>query len=223
MLFTEPTFLFVFLPILLALYQLPGARYRNWLLLAASIIFYTRGAGSFTWLVLALIGFNYAAARLIDRHRATVLGRRLLASAIAIDLLVLAVFKYADFAVGNLNVALALAGAQPFALPGILLPIGISFFTFHAISYVVDVYRRDAAAQKRPVEAALYLLVFPQLVAGPIVRYRQIAEQLSVRVTSMGDFAYGIRRFVIGLSKKMLIANTLAAPADQIFPCPPRR
>lgn len=220
MLFTEPTFLFVFLPILLALYQLPGGRYRNWLLLLASILFYTRGAGSFTWLVLALIVFNYAAARLIDRHRATVLGRRLLASAIAIDLLVLAVFKYADFAVGNLNAALVLAGAQPFALPGILLPIGISFFTFHAISYVVDVYRRDAAAQKRPVEAALYLLVFPQLVAGPIVRYRQIAEQLSVRVTSLGDFAYGIRRFIIGLSKKMLIANTLAAPADQIFAMP---
>jgi alginate O-acetyltransferase complex protein AlgI len=167
-----------------------------------------------------MIVFNYAAARLIDHHRATVLGRRLLASAIALDLLVLVVFKYADFAVGNLNAARALVGAQPFALPGILLPIGISFFTFHAISYVVDVYRRDAAAQKRPVEAALYLLVFPQLVAGPIVRYRQIAEQLSVRVTSRGDFAYGIRRFIIGLSKKMLIANTLAAPADQIFAMP---
>src|SRR6185369_16388966 len=174
----------------------------------------------FTWLVLALIGFNYAAARLIDRHRATVLGRRLLASAIAIDLLVLAVFKYADFAVGNLNVALALAGAQPFALPGILLPIGISFFTFHAISYVVDVYRRDASAQKRPVEAALYLLVFPQLIAGPIVRYRQIASQLAERVTTTEDFAYGVRRFIVGLGKKMLIANTLAEPADRIFAMP---
>src|SRR4029453_7742999 len=110
MLFTEPTFLFVFLPILLALYQLPGARYRNWLLLAASIIFYTRGAGSFTWLVLALIFFNDTAARLLDRHRGTVLGRRLLASAIAIDLLVLVVFKDADFGGGNLNVALDLRG-----------------------------------------------------------------------------------------------------------------
>ncbi len=219
-LFTEPTFLFVFLPILLALYQLPGVRYRNWLLLAASIIFYTRGAGNFTWLVLALIVFNYVAARLIDRHRATVLGRRLLAGAVAIDLLVLAVFKYADFAVGNLNAALALVGVQPFAPPGILLPIGISFFTFHAISYVVDVYRQDASAQKRPVKAALYLLVFPQLIAGPIVRYRQIAEQLSSRVTSLDDFAYGVRRFIIGLSKKMLIANTLAGPADQIFAMP---
>ena len=93
MLFTEPAFLFVFLPVLLALYQLPGSRYRNWLLLAASIIFYTRGAGNFTWLVLALIGFNYLAARVIDSYRDTRLGRRLLAAAIAIDLLVLAVFK----------------------------------------------------------------------------------------------------------------------------------
>jgi alginate O-acetyltransferase complex protein AlgI len=219
-LFTEPSFLFVFLPLLLALYQLPGARYRNWLLLAASIIFYTRGAGSFTWLVLALIAFNYAAARVIDRHRATGLGRRLLAGAVAIDLLVLATFKYADFAVGNLNAALALIDAQPFPLPGVLLPIGISFFTFHAISYVVDVYRQDAAAQKRPVEAALYLLVFPQLVAGPIVRYRQIADQLSSRFASLDDFGYGARRFIIGLAKKMLIANTLAVPADQIFAMP---
>jgi alginate O-acetyltransferase complex protein AlgI len=219
-LFTEPTFLFVFLPVLLALYQLPGMRYRNWLLLAGSIIFYTRGAGSFTWLVLALIAFNYAAARVIDRYRATLLGRWLLAGAVAIDLLVLATFKYADFVVGNLNTAMELAGAQPFALPGVLLPIGISFFTFHAISYVVDVYRQDAAAQKRPVEAALYLLVFPQLVAGPIVRYRQIADQLSSRLTSLDDFGYGVRRFIIGLSKKMLIANTLAVPADQIFAMP---
>ena len=149
MLFTEPTFLFVFLPILLALYQLPGLRYRNWLLLAASIIFYTRGAGVSPGCVLALIVFNYIAARLIDRHRATVLGRRL-AGAVAIDLLVLAVFKYADFAVGNLNAALTLVGAQPFALPGILLPIGIVPH-FHAIT-VVDVYRQDASAQKRPVK-----------------------------------------------------------------------
>jgi alginate O-acetyltransferase complex protein AlgI len=219
-LFTEPAFLFVFLPVLLALYQLPGSRYRNWLLLVASIIFYTRGAGRFTWLVLALIAFNYVAARGIDRYRDSSLGHSLLAAAIAIDLLVLAIFKYADFAVGNLNAALSFLGAQPFALPGILLPIGISFFTFHAISYVVDVYRRDAAAQKRPVEAALYLLVFPQLVAGPIVRYRQIAGQLSSRLLALDDFAYGVRRFIVGLSKKMLIANTLAGPADQIFAMP---
>jgi alginate O-acetyltransferase complex protein AlgI len=219
-LFTEPIFLFVFLPVLLALYQLPGARYRNWLLLVASIVFYARGAGDFTWLVLALIAFNYIAALVVDRARGTPRARVLLGGAIAVDILVLAIFKYADFAVVNVNAALSLADIEPFALPEIVLPIGISFFTFHAISYVVDVYRRDAAAQKRPVEAALYLLVFPQLVAGPIVRYRQIAEQLTSRVRATSDFAYGIRRFVIGLGKKMLIANTLAVPADQIFAMP---
>src|SRR5205085_12256262 len=110
-----------------------------------------------------------------------------------------------------------LFGTAPFALPHLLLPIGISFFTFHAISYVVDVYRRDASAQKRPVEAALYLLVFPQLIAGPIVRYRQIAGQLAARVTTLEDFSYGIRRFIAGLGKKMLFVNTLAFTADLIF------
>jgi alginate O-acetyltransferase complex protein AlgI len=204
----------------LALYQLPGSRYRNWLLLAASILFYARGAGDFTWLVLGLIAFNYAAARAVASYRDTPHGRAVLAGAIAVDLLVLATFKYADFAVGNLNAVRGVAGISPLPLPGIALPIGISFFTFHAISYVVDVYRQDAAAQKRPVEAALYLLVFPQLVAGPIVRYRQIAAQLSERVRTTEDFAYGVRRFLIGLAKKMLIANTLARPADQIFAMP---
>jgi alginate O-acetyltransferase complex protein AlgI len=101
-----------------------------------------------------------------------------------------------------------------------LLPIGISFFTFHAISYVVDVYRRDAVAQKSPVHAALYMLLFPQLIAGPIIRYRDIADQLACRMVTLDDFAYGVRRFVIGLAKKVLIANVVAGPADRIFGMP---
>ena len=105
-------------------------------------------------------------------------------------------------------------------MPQVLLPIGISFFIFHAISYVVDVYRGDAAAQKSPVHAALYLLLFPQLIAGPIIRYRDIADQLARRVVTLDDFAYGVRRFVIGLGKKMLVANIVAVPADQIFAMP---
>jgi len=216
-LFTEPTFLFVFLPILLGVYYVSSTRFRNWVLLIASVIFYARGAGSFTWLVLGSIVFNYLAALGIARHQGTRAAHRLLVATVALNLAVLGVFKYAGFAVGNFNVVIASFGLRPFAVPEILLPIGISFFTFHAISYVVDVYRRDASAQKHPVEAALYLLVFPQLIAGPIIRYRQIAGQLSFRTNTTSDFAYGIRRFVIGLSKKMLIANTLAGPADQIF------
>jgi alginate O-acetyltransferase complex protein AlgI len=220
-LFTEPTFLFVFLPVVLAAYFASGTALRNWILLVASVVFYARGAGAFTWLVLGSIGFNYLAALTIARRHGTASARRVLIATVTINLVVLAVFKYAAFAVGNLNLVVKTIGVEPFAVPEVLLPIGISFFTFHAISYVVDVYRQDASAQKRPVEAALYLLVFPQLIAGPIIRYRQIAAQLRTRANTASDFAYGIRRFVIGLGKKMLIANTVAVPADQIFAMAP--
>jgi len=219
-LFTEPTFLFLFLPVLLALYFLSAGRARNWLLVAASVIFYAKGGGTFTFLIAASIAFNYFAALAIDRHRGRPTGRWLLRGTVAGNLVLLAVFKYAIFIADNVNVLLGPLGAPVLALPPVLLPIGISFFTFHAISYVVDVHRRDASAQKRPIEAALYLLLFPQLIAGPIIRYREIASQLTRRLVTSSDFAYGIRRFVIGFAKKMLIANIVAGPADQIFAMP---
>ena len=126
----------------------------------------------------------------------------LLAAAIAANLTVLLVFKYGGLHDCERQHASERDRRPPLAAPHLVLPIGISFFTFHAISYVVDVYRRDASAQKRPVEAALYLLVFPQLIAGPIVRYRQIAAQLHARADDTSDFAYGVRRFIIGLSRR---------------------
>ena len=231
MLFTEPTFLFLFLPLLLGLYFIRGTRehgaYGNWLLLAASVIFYAKGGGAFTWLMLGSIAFNYWMAIAVDRahgstgspQAARAAGRRL-AIAVAINLVVLGIFKYANFCADNVNALLQLAHLRPIAVPRVLLPIGISFFTFHAISYVIDVSRRDATAQKSPVHAALYLLLFPQLIAGPIIRYRDIADQLALRVVSIDDFAYGVRRFVIGLAKKVLIANVVAGPADKIFALP---
>ena len=232
MLFTEPTFLFLFLPVLLALYfartaasgfsaqaSVHGA-YANGLLLAASVIFYAKGGGSFTWLMLASIAFNYWMAIAIDRTRGSRGAKRLLAIAVGINLIVLGVFKYANFFADNVNAVVIALHMQPFAVPRVLLPIGISFFTFHAISYVVDVYRRDAIAQKSPVHAALYLLLFPQLIAGPIIRYRDIADQLARRVVGLDDFAHGVRRFVIGLAKKVLVANIVAGPADKIFATP---
>ena len=223
-LFTEPTFLFLFLPVLLALYFLPRShehgRYGNWLLLAASVLFYAKGGGSFTWLMLASIAFNYRVAIAIDRGRETPAASRLLAFAVGVNLAVLGVFKYANFFVDNLNEALLFLDEPRLAVPRVLLPIGISFFTFHAISYVVDVYRRQAVAQKSPVHAALYLLLFPQLIAGPIIRYRDIADQLPRRRVSLDDFARGVRRFVVGLAKKLLVANIVAGPADKIFAMP---
>ena len=224
MLFTEPTFLFLFLPVLLGLYFIArpiGAR--NLLLVAASIVFYAKGGGAFTWLILGSIAFNYwmAIAVADQGARATGRARAVLAVAVAVNLIVLGIFKYANFFADNLNAALGGLGVSPVALPHVVLPIGISFFTFHAISYVVDVYRRDAAAQKSPVHAALYLLLFPQLIAGPIIRYRDIAGQLARRSVDVDGFSEGVRRFVIGLGKKALIANTVALPADRIFAMPP--
>ena len=220
MLFTEPAFLFLFLPVLLALYFAPASRshgrYGNWLLLVASVIFYAKGGGSFTWLMLASIAFNYFMAILVAARRS----QPWLALAIGANLTVLGVFKYANFFADNINALFLVIGARPLVVPRVLLPIGISFFTFHAISYVVDVYRRDATAQKSPVHAALYLLLFPQLIAGPIIRYRDIADQLALRRVAVDDLACGIRRFVIGLAKKVLIANVVAGPADQIFAMP---
>jgi alginate O-acetyltransferase complex protein AlgI len=224
LLFTEPTFLFLFLPVLLGLYFLRGSRehaaYGNWLLLAASVIFYAKGGGAFTWLMLGSIAFNYWMAIAVDRAHGTPAAARRLAAAVTVNLVVLGIFKYANFFADNVNALLQAVHAEPIAVPRVLLPIGISFFTFHAISYVIDVSRRDATAQKSPVHAALYLLLFPQLIAGPIIRYRDIADQLARRVVSIDDFAYGVRRFVIGLAKKVLIANVVAGPADKVFGMP---
>jgi alginate O-acetyltransferase complex protein AlgI len=239
LLFTEPLFLFLFLPVLLGLTFATGSRvqgrYANWLLLIASVAFYAKGGGAFTWLMLASIAFNYCMAIAIARSErrffrlkpeATSLvakDRRtwwLLGLTVGLNLLVLGVFKYTNFVADNLNSLLQAAHASTIGVPHVLLPVGISFFTFHAISYVVDVYRGDATAQKSPVHAALYLLLFPQLIAGPIVRYRDIAGQLATRRVDLSGFADGVRRFVVGLAKKMLVANVVAVPADKIFAMP---
>jgi alginate O-acetyltransferase complex protein AlgI len=228
LLFTEPTFLFLFLPLLLALYFAPsstGSRehgaYGNWLLLIASVIFYAKGGGSFTWLMLSSITFNYFMGIAVDRARETGRAKPVLAFAVTVNLVVLGLFKYANFFADNVNTLFLALRVHPLVVPRVLLPIGISFYTFHAISYVIDVYRRDATAQKSPVHAALYLLLFPQLIAGPIIRYRDLAGQLARRIVTVDDFAWGVRRFIIGLSKKVLIANTVAGPADKIFAMAP--
>jgi alginate O-acetyltransferase complex protein AlgI len=222
LLFTEPTFLFLFLPVLLGLYFAPRSSvhgaYGNVLLLVFSVLFYAKGGGVFTFLMLGSIAFNYLMAIAVDRRHGTPAARRFLVVAVGANLVVLGVFKYANFFVENVNAVLG-EGALPLA--HILLPIGISFYSFHAISYVVDVYRRDAIAQKSPVHAALYLLLFPQLIAGPIVRYRDLADQLKERRVTADDFAYGIRRFVTGLGKKLLVANTVAVAADGIWKLEP--
>lgn len=220
MLFTEPTFLFGFLPVLLLAYFAAPAAARNVLLVIASVIFYARDGGAFTWVILVSILVNTTAAIWVERLRGTPAARRLLAAIVALNLLSLITFKYAGFIIENLNALLGRFGVSPLAVPTLLLPIGISFFTFHSISYIVDVYRQQAVAQKGPVGAALYLLFFPQLIAGPIIRYHDIAAQITARTQTSAQFGLGVRRFTIGLAKKLLIAGIVARPVDAIFAMP---
>src|SRR5438552_13109061 len=155
--------------------------------------------------MLGSIAFNYWIAIAIDRRRET--AKILLLFAVAVNLAVLGVFKYANFFADNVNALFLVLRLNPVAVPRVLLPIGISFFTFHAISYVVDVYRGDAIAQKSPVHAALYFLLFPRLIAGPIIRYGAIAPQLPRPSLSVEDFGVGCRRFGIARGRKILIAK----------------
>ena len=236
MLFTQPTFLFVFLPALLALYFLVaavanrGAGYAdlkaaNALLVLASLVFYEQGAGRYIWLLCGSIAFNWWVAAAIDRAHAGAAGpssnqaKALLVCGVTVNLLVLALFKYANFFAGNFG-ALSLALGEQSIEPRVLLPLGISFLTLHAISCLVDVYRRDGRAQRRLVDAALYLAFFPPLIAGPIVRYRDFAHQISARAVGVGNFVYGVRRVVIGLCKKLLIADVVGVMADRVFDVP---
>jgi alginate O-acetyltransferase complex protein AlgI len=226
MLFSSTIFLFAFLPLVLTASLLlarsgAGVGARNTLLLAVSLLFYAWGETGYVALLLASIAANHVFGRGIDRARTPQARRGALAVAVAANLLLLGVFKYANFVVDVANAVLVPLGLPALALAPVHLPIGISFFTFQAITYVVDVYRRDAPVEQSPVRLALYISLFPQLIAGPIVRYASIAAELRERSASRDDIAQGIRRFTIGLGKKVLVANTLALPADRIFSLPP--
>lgn len=220
MLFTEPLFLFLFLPALLGLYFVSPKWSRNFLLLCASLLFYAWGERTYVVVLLFSIFLNYIFGLLIGRAGEARGRRLLLLGGISGNLLLLITFKYARFLVANLNELSALTGFNALPLPGIRLPIGISFFTFMGMSYLVDIYRRQLRAETNLNTFALYITLFPHLIAGPIVRYSDIAKELVERFVSRAEFAAGVRRFIIGFGKKMLIANTVAFPADSIFNAP---
>jgi alginate O-acetyltransferase complex protein AlgI len=220
MLFTEPLFLFLFLPVLLGLYFGSPKLARNSLLLGASFLFYAWGEKVYVALLLASVLLNYAGALSIDSSTKPEQRRLILTLTVASNLLLLCVFKYTSFLVGNLNYALAWAGFQTLQTPSLHLPIGISFFTFMGMSYVIDVYRQQIKAERSLTVVALYISLFPHLLAGPIVRYSEIARELIARHVERAEFAEGIRRFIIGLGKKMLIASTLALTVDSIYTLP---
>lgn len=217
MVFSSPTFLFLFLPLVLGTYFLVPVSLRNVLLLSASLFFYAWGEAFYVLIMLASIAVNYIFGVWIDRFQDEGLRKLLIVIVLIANLLGLAFFKYANFLVDNLNNVLSIFGIPSLEIGPVHLPIGISFFTFQAMSYVIDVYRKEAPAQKNPINIALYIALFPQLIAGPIVRYHDIAKQLVVRTIELPGIAYGIKRFIIGLGKKVLIANLMGNVADEIF------
>ncbi|MFO1059728.1 MAG: MBOAT family O-acyltransferase [Dongiaceae bacterium] len=206
MVFSSIGFLFYFLPVFLLAYLLIPAR--NAVLLAFSLLFYAIGEGPFLLVLLGSILINYRLALLIEREGG---GRRWITVGVIANLGLLGLFKYAAFVTGALGFAPVL----------IHLPLGISFFTFHGLSYLIDVQRGDARAERSRVDLALYIAMFPQLVAGPIVRFKTIVGELHRRRATTADIAAGIRLLAIGLAQKALLANTLARPVDAIFALPP--
>lgn len=217
MVFSSPLFLFAFLPLALALSHSAPRGARNAVLLLLSAAFYVWGECEHSWVLLASVAGNYFAGVVLSLCRSRRSAWWVACAAIAANILLLCVFKYASFFSSILNRWLHPLGLPHLDIPEVRLPLGISFFTFQAIAYVVDVYRGDAAVERGAVNYSLYATLFPHLVAGPIVRYRDIAGQLVGRTVNLEMFASGVRRFAVGLGKKVLIANTLAVAVDRAF------
>lgn len=210
MLFSSMTFVFMFLPLVCALYLLSKKELHNPILLVASILFYAWGEPKFLAIMLITIILNYYGAIIVEK---SVNKKIPLIITIISNLGFLIYFKYFNFILDNLN-ALLHSNIDPL---NIIMPIGISFYTFQALSYVIDVYRGECKAQKDIYKLALFICLFPQLIAGPIVKYHDIADQIDDREVNFDKVTLGVKRFIIGLAKKMLIANTMGAIADKIF------
>ena len=217
MVFSSIIFLFLFLPATLVLYYFSGKLFRNSLLLLASLLFYAWGEQFYVLVMLASIGLNYVFGLLLNRECRPRLQKIILGLGIVANLGVLIFFKYANFVLENINSLLSLIEISAVEYPPTHLPIGISFFTFQALSYIIDVYKKTTSAQRNIFSLGLYISSFPQLIAGPIVRYHDVARQIVSRSHSLESFSSGIERFVFGLAKKVLIANPMGGMADAIF------
>ena len=205
MVFSSITFLFYFLPIVLIIYYLMPNKYKNIVLLISSFIFYFYGEPKNIYIMILSILATYIFGILIDKYKKTKYSKIFLILSIFINIGLLIYFKYADFIIKNVNLWLS----NKIDLIHVILPIGISFYTFQLISYIVDVYRGEAKVQKNIIKLATYISLFPQLIAGPIVRYTTIENQLENREYNMKNFSIGVRRFIIGLGKKVMIANVM--------------
>ena len=222
MVFSSSLFLLFFFPIFLLVYYLSDTRYKNAIIVLFSIIFYMWGAPRFVIVILGSIILDYYLSHLIYQSEGKK-RRALLIFSVCINVSVLLFFKYSNFFVENFNHLLNSVGVDgPIKWTKIALPIGISFFTFHELSYIIDVYRGVNKPMNRITDYAVYILLFPQLIAGPIIRYKEIANQIIDRrhQETIDNKLTGFFRFIIGLSKKVLIANVLGEEVDKIFSLP---
>ena len=217
MVFSSNIFLFFFLPIFLIAYFITPQKFRNYTLLLFSIVFYAYGAPDFVFLLVGECIINYFLVRGLAKTEKTGTKKLLCALSVVMALGLLLYFKYANFFMENLNTILGWTHHEPIGWMKVALPIGISFFTFQSITYTIDVYRGTTPPSQKLTDYVLYIMMFPQLIAGPIVNYNSVAAQLVSRTSTMEDRVVGFYRFVIGLAKKVLIANTMAAYADQVF------
>ncbi|MDR2931536.1 MAG: MBOAT family protein [Oscillospiraceae bacterium] len=212
MVFSSLNFLFIFFPLVLLVYFIAPRKLRNLILFLFSLVFYAWGEPIYVSLMLFSTVVDYVHGRLVDKYRGNKAAKAALISSVVINLALLGVFKYSDFVVASINGAFGLTIPQP-NLP---LPIGISFYTFQTMSYTIDVYRGDAKMQKNIISFGTYVALFPQLIAGPIVRFQTVAEQLNERRETPDMFSEGIRRFIAGLGKKVLLANNIGMLWTQI-------
>ena len=210
MLFSSVSFLYYFLPITLILYFVSKDKYKNIILLLASLFFYFYGEPKYTVLMLISAFSAYIHGILIEKFREKGYSKLFLVSGLVVSLGILIVFKYMDFIIKNINYI----SNSNITLLRLVLPIGISFYTFQGLSYIVDVYKKDAKVCRSFVDFATYVCLFPQLIAGPIVRYTTIEDELKNRTHSFDKFAYGVNRFVVGLAKKVILANNLGMIVD---------
>jgi alginate O-acetyltransferase complex protein AlgI len=217
--FCSPFFVFSFLPLVLFLVLVLPRRTHNVILLVASLFFYAWGNVSYTLVFVVSILMNYLLGMALGNAGPRA-AKQVLGLGIVLNLGLLFYFKYAYFFMDNIYRLITFQADVHMSDPGIVMPVGISFFTFHALSYIIDVYRKNTAPQKSIVVMGLYMAFFPQLIAGPIIRYRDIAHQFFSRQLSLEKAASGMQRFIFGFAKKMLVANSLAVVADQIFSLP---
>ena len=226
MVFSSAVFLFVFLPLTLALWVLAagadgvlrrGPWVQNLLLLVASLAFYFYGSGDQLGLLLGVVGVTYVAGLLVGSER---WGRTALGVGVSVQVAALGYFKYANFFVDQVGALSGLVGGPAVTMAAVALPVGISFFTFQAISYLFDIYRREQQPLRSPLDLALYISMFPQLIAGPIVRYGEVARQLHDRPLTRSLVATGAVRFIWGLFKKLVIADSVATIADAAYGLP---